>query len=122
MARLEVQKPSVDGTTLRTNFDEAGVAHTPVADTADKYPNSGKEFLQITKGVGAAVMTLASQARDPYGDGAGGEDWWPSQPPRRRSTDRSTPGEHNERSGADKDYTSIAFDDVVGLEVTVIRA
>ena len=121
MARLEVQKPSVDGTTERSNFDEAGAAHAPVADTADKYPNSGKEFLRITKGTGAAVMTLASQAHDPYGD---------ARAAKTVDIDASStkyygpydPGEHNERSGADKDYTSIAFDDVVGLEVTVIRA
>ncbi len=121
MARLEVQKPSVDGTTLRTNRDEAGAAHVPAANTADKYPNSGKEFLQIKKGVGAAVMTLASQARDPYGT---------ARAPKTVAIAAATTkiygpfdaGEHNERSGADKDYTSIAFDDVVGLEVTVIRA
>ena len=120
MARLEVQKPSVDGTTLRNNRDEAGVAHAPVAATADKYPNSGKEFLQITKGTGAAVMTLASQAHDPYGD---------VRDPKTVDIDASSTklygpfdaGEHNERSGDDKDYTSIAFDDVVGLEVTVLR-
>ena len=49
MARLEVQKPSVDGTTERSNYDEAGAAHAPVADTADKYPNSGKEFLRLRR-------------------------------------------------------------------------
>ena len=121
MARLEVQKPSVDGTTLRNNRDEAGAAHTPVADTADKYPNSGNEWLQITKGAGDAVMTLASQAYDPYGDQRAAKPVDIAE----NTTELYgpfDPGEHNERSGADKDYTSIAFDDVVGLEVTVIRA
>ena len=120
MARLEVQKPSVDGTTERNNRTEAGAAHTPVADMADKYPNSGKEWLRITKGTGAAVMTVTSQARDPYGS---------VRAAKTVTIDASStkyygpydPGEHNEKSGADKDYTSIAFSEVTGLEVTVLR-
>ena len=120
MGRLQVLKPDVDGTTLADNVAEDGTAVTWTANTDEKYPNSGGEWLLITKGAGAAVMNLASRARDPYGD---------LRDAKEVAIDASTTklygpydaGEHNERSGADRGYTSIAFDDVVGLEVTVLR-
>ena len=123
MARLEVLKPSVDGTILRNNTQEDGATAATWASAADmnKYPNSGKELLQIAKGGTDATMTITSRALDPYGDARDDKEVTIAE-----NTTKLygpfNPGEHNERSGSDKDYTEIGFSDDTGLEVTVIRA
>ena len=120
MARMLVQVPSIAGTTLLINKEEDGTDLAWVAAQAHKYLNNGIEILRIVKGVGASVLTVTSRAPNQYGlvladrtinIPSGSDELYPA----------FSPEAHNERSGADKGYTSLAFSTVVGLVVYVIR-
>ena len=120
MAKMELLTPSQAGTTDRSNRTEAGGTVAWAADSAHKYENTGIEFLRVEKGAGAAIMTLTTYAPDQYGlelpdrsvtIGANSTEYYGPY----------SPEAHNERSGNDKDYTSIAFSEVTGVKVTVIQ-
>jgi len=122
MARMHVVTPAGGGTDLTDHdnlLEDGSAALVWVADAAHKYKNTGMEKLRIVKGAGAATMTITTHAPDQYGL---------ALPDRTIAIDASSDkvyaplsrGAHNERSGADKGYTSIAFSNVDGLKVTVI--
>jgi hypothetical protein len=120
MARIEILQSSEDGITERTNRTETGGVLAWVQDDAHKYNNTGKEILRITKGAGAATMTMTTEVPDKFG----------LQLPDREVAIAANSTKHyagypraahNERSGADEHYTSIAFSNVTGLEVAVVR-
>ena len=119
MGRLQVLKPGVEGTELTNNIAEDGTAAAWDDDVDNKYPNSGKEWL-LVKAVGATMMKLASQARDPYGDLRREKQVEIAA----NSTELYGPydaGEHNEREGDDRGYTAVRFGDTTSIEVTVVR-
>ena len=86
-------------------------------DQDHEYPNTGREMLRIEKGVGAATMTIASNADDPF-DGTALED---VEIAIGASSDELygpfSADKHNDADG----LTAIQFTDVVGLMVSVIR-
>jgi len=123
MARMHVVTPAGAGTDLtdHDNLQEDGTtALVWVNNTAHKYKNTGRELLRIVKGTGGATMTVTTHAPDQFGL---------ALPDRTIAIAASSDevyaplsrGAHNERSGADEGYTSIAFSNVNGLMVTVIR-
>ncbi len=123
MAKMHVVTPASAGTDLadHDNLQEDGAtALVWVANQAHKYRNTGRELLRIVKGAGAATMTVTTLAPDQFG----------LELPDRtiaiaaNSDEVYAPlsrGAHNERSGDDKGYASIQFDNIAGLKVTVIR-
>lgn len=119
MARMQVVRPSVTGTAQAANKTETDTALTWVAGTAHKFLNDDKVVLSVKTGAGASqVMTVVSQQQV---GGLSVED-------REIDLTASTtelfgpfqPSIHNELSGTDKGYTSVKFNTVTGLEVTVI--
>ncbi|MDE2901789.1 MAG: hypothetical protein OXP73_02040 [Chloroflexota bacterium] len=123
MARMHVVTPAGAGTVLtdHDNLQEDGsTAVVWVANAAHKYKNTGTELLRIVKGSRGATMTITTHAPDQYGL---------ALPDRTIAINANSDkvyaplsrGAHNERSGDDKGYTSIAFSNIDGLKVTVIR-
>ncbi len=120
MARMQILKPSKGGKALAGNKQEDGSALVWAANMAHKYENTGVELLRIVKGAGAGKMKMKTNAPDQYD----------LELPDREVTipansdeiyEPFSPEAHNERDGADKGFTSIEFDNIAGLNVTVIR-
>ena len=121
MARMEIQTPSADGTTERNNRTEAGSALVWANNGEHKYRNTGVEYLRITKGAAAATMTIQTHAPDVYGLALPDKEVAIAANSTKMYGPFS-PEAHNERPGAtDAGYTGIAFDTIVGLEVTVVK-
>ena len=117
MATMEVLKPSRAGRTLRANRDSAGTALTWTADTDHDYPNTGREMLRIEKGTGAATMTIASNANDPF-DGTPLDD---VEIAIAASSDELYGPYNSDKHNDDNGLTAIQFDDVTGVMVSVVR-
>ncbi len=123
MARIELQSPDADGVVLDANKDVEDGALVWVANGIHKYNNTGLEFLEITKGAGAAVMKLHTQV--PVSETYGlqlPDDTVNIAANTTKIYGPYSPGAFNERPGAtDAGHTGISFDNVVGLKVKAIR-
>lgn len=110
MAKMQVIRASIEGERVRADMQENGTTNlTRVINVADKYRNDSRVILQVTTGAGAnQMMTITSQV-DRLGLPL--EDRVVALTSSRTEVYGPFPGAaHNETSGSDKGYTSVAFD------------
>ena len=117
MATLAVNRPTRGGGTVTNNVDDGGNAVSWASNAEHDYPNTGREVLYITKGTGAAMMTIESNADDPFDGTALANSVITIAENTTEVYGPYSPDKHNDADG----LTQISFSDDGGLQVTVLR-
>ena len=123
MAKLKLLAPASnapgESVELETNVEEDDTALAWAADDEHKFLNTGRTWVYVKKGAGAAVMTITTHKL------VGGL----QLPDRTRNIDANSekfygpyPFDlHSEIGGDDDKYATVAFSEVVDLEVAFVR-